>query len=183
MRVNGKQNESTKVPSFIFVWKDKICMFWCFLPAHQPQKAPRHPHNRVVRCFRNISFRSYDNSKLSVPNNFNMILFWWGEWQSIPINSPYQKLNFFWKYFYFLPWLSLAELDVELHVLSFFLLDWKCDFFHCILSFRSSVTKYQSQIASLDHGQCSQTCKQTHQLSIGEQNIGTSLCFCQGCHG
>lgn len=91
-------------------------MFWCFLPAHQLQKAPRHAHNRVVRCFRNISFRNYDSNKLSVPKNFNIILFWWGEWRSIPIKSPIPEVKFLLNFFYFLPWLRLAELDVDLYM-------------------------------------------------------------------
>lgn len=102
MRVNGKQKEPTKVPSLLyFCLKDKICIFWCFLPAHHLQKAPKHPHNRVVRCFRNISFRSYDDNKLSVPNNFNTILFWWGEWHSNPINTPLPEAKFLLKMFLF----------------------------------------------------------------------------------
>lgn len=65
MRVTGKQKEPTKVPSFLyFCLKAKICMFWFFLPACQVQKAPRHPHNRVMRCFRHVSFRGYGD-KLS----------------------------------------------------------------------------------------------------------------------
>lgn len=63
-RVTGKQKEQAKVPSFLsFCLKAKIYMFWDFLPACKLQKVPRHPHNRVVRCFRCVSFRDYGDNK------------------------------------------------------------------------------------------------------------------------
>lgn len=65
-RVTGKQKEPTKVPSFLyFCSKAQICMVLCFLPTCQLPKAPRHPYNKVVRCFRCVSFRGHGNKKIS----------------------------------------------------------------------------------------------------------------------
>lgn len=143
LKWGSMENKTTNKSLFFlyFCLKDKICIFCCFLRAHQLQKSPRHAHNRVVRCFRNISFRSYDGNKFSVPKNFNIILFWCGEWQSIPIKSPIPEVKFLLKIFLFS---SLTEAGragcgfVYTNLLSFFFLDWKWDFFHCIFSFWSS---------------------------------------------
>lgn len=62
-RVTGKQKEPAKVPSFLyFCLKAKIYILRVSASLLTPE-TPRHPHNRVVRCFRYVYFRDYGDNK------------------------------------------------------------------------------------------------------------------------
>lgn len=94
MRVNGKQKEPTKVPSFLyFGLKHKICMFWCFLPAHQLQKAPRHLHIRWWDASGTFPSEAMTISFLH-PVISTWLYFDEVNDSQFPLTLPYQKLNF-----------------------------------------------------------------------------------------
>lgn len=116
MRVNGKQKEPTKVPSFVFVWMIKSACFDAFC---QPTNSRKHLDIPTIGQWEGtFPSEAVTRNKLSVHNNFYTTWFYFDEEndRQFSLTPPYQKLNFFWKCFYFLPQLRLADLDVYLYV-------------------------------------------------------------------
>lgn len=117
MRVSRKQNNQQKsLPFLIFVWNIRSACFDAFC---QPTNSRKHLDMPITGWWdASGTFPSETMTVISFLYPKISTLFCFGEVNDgqFPLSPPYQKLNFFWIFFYFLPWLRLAELDVDLYM-------------------------------------------------------------------